>query len=374
MSDAIRARIAAAAAERREPFLLSNAVVLSGRQLVFLGLFAAALVLFAPAVWERLEPIPAGADARVPYELSGDYWLWERMAADATSRGRTVLLGDSVVWGQYVGRDGTLSRWLNALAGEERFANLGVDGMHPAALAGLVEHLGGSISGLDVVLSMNPLWLASPGQDLQDGSEEWVNRFNHPGLVPQFFPGIPCYREEVSRRLGLVVQRNLPFSRWTIHLQQAYFDGMAIPDWTIENPSSFPERLLSGRLPDPGDGPRHRPVPWTEAGIGKTDFAWVDLATSFQWARFRRALEVLRGRGNRVLVVVGPFNEHMLTGKGLAGYARIRDGVAAWLSERGIDHVVPPALPSELWADASHPLSEGYRRLAGEIYPRLLKK
>jgi lysophospholipase L1-like esterase len=112
-------------------------------------------------------------------------------------------------------------------------------------------------------------------------------------------------------------------------------------------------------------------VPWKEQGIQLQDFAWVDLDASFQWRSFRRALEILAERGNRVFVVVGPFNEHLLTESGLRGYARIRDGIAAWLREHGIEHDVPPALPSELYADASHPLGEGYRRLAERIFARL---
>ncbi len=274
------------------------------------------------------------------------------------------------MWGQYVRRAETLTHHLDGLAGRERFANLGVDGLHPAALAGLIEYYGGAIEGKDVVLHCNPLWLSSAKHDLR-GDEEFS--FNHPALVPQFFPRIPCYRQEVSKRLGLVAERYVPFYRWTEHLQAAYFGQRNIPEWTLEHPNASPLGAITLRLPPSDDRARHRPIPWTEQGIQKQDFAWVDLETSFQWRSFRRALEVLRARGNRVFVVVGPFNEHMLTEKGARGHARIVEGIAAWLRENGIECDVPPALASDLYADASHPLGEGYRKLAERLFPLLAR-
>ena len=42
----------------------------------------------------------------------------------------------------------------------------------------------------------------------------------------------------------------------------------------------------------------------------------------------------------------------------------MRDGVTAWLQENKVPHLVPEVLPSRLYADASHPLTEGYALLA----------
>jgi len=346
-------------------FRVSNAMRLTGRQLAGLGLFAAAIVLLVPPAWKWLEPMECGADYRIPYRLSNDYWLFERIARDAAGRCDTLLLGDSVVWGQYVRPGQTLSHHLGELAGREGFANLGVDGMHPVALAGLVDHHGGAIAGKRVVLHCNPLWMSSAKHDLR-GEDEF--RFNHPALVPQFAPRIPCYREEVSRRIGFVVGRNVSFLGWANHLQQAYFGQTSIPEWTLEHPYDNPAGAVTLRLPSPADDTlRHRPRPWMEQGILPQDFAWVDLEGSFQWRSFRRALEILRARGNSVFVVVGPFNEHLLTETGRAGHARIRDGIVAWLKANGVEHDAPPALPSERYADASHPLAEGYRLLARRL-------
>ena len=65
-------------------------------------------------------------------------------------------------------------------------------------------------------------------------------------------------------------------------------------------------------------------------------------------------------RGNDVLVVLGPFNEHMLAEDNRPAYRKIRDGIAAWLGQNQIPAVVPETLPSDLYADASHPLTDGY--------------
>ena len=69
---------------------------------------------------------------------------------------------------------------------------------------------------------------------------------------------------------------------------------------------------------------------------------------------------MLRDRGNDVLVVLGPFNEHMMTDDNRAAYRSIRDGIAAWLRQNHVSAVIPEVLPSVLYADASHPLTEGY--------------
>jgi hypothetical protein len=77
---------------------------------------------------------------------------------------------------------------------------------------------------------------------------------------------------------------------------------------------------------------------------------------------------VLRARGNKVFVLLGPFNEHMLNDESLKVYAERKRAVAAWLEAHQVPHLVPPPLPTELCADASHPLAEGYRLLARQLW------
>ena len=99
----------------------------------------------------------------------------------------------------------------------------------------------------------------------------------------------------------------------------------------------------------------------------KQDYAWVDLGTSLQWQAFRGVVELLLERGNQVFVLVGPFNEHLLTPESLQRYQGVKTVIADWLREKKVPHALPTPLPSALYGDASHPLAEGYRQLAHQL-------
>jgi hypothetical protein len=344
------------------PVAFSNSIRLTSQQWIGVGLFALLLILFAPTLWKQVEPFPLETDYRIPHELGYDYWLYERFARLAAEHYDTLLIGDSVVWGEYVKRHDTLSHYLNRRAGAERYANLGLDGAHPLALAGLVEHYAGAVKGKNVVVQCNLMWLREPKTDLQDPK----TLVNHPRLVPQFFPRIPGYKEEISPRLGVLVEQRLSFSKWTNHLQQAYYQGTDIPSWTIEHPYENPLKPLFQGLPPSDNSLRHLPEPWFKS-IAKQDFPWVLPATSLQWTAFQRVVETLQNRGNRTFVVVGPFNEHLLTPGSLERFRRVKESIAAWLKAKQIPHALPEPLPSELYGDASHPLAAGYDLLAEKL-------
>jgi hypothetical protein len=78
-------------------------------------------------------------------------------------------------------------------------------------------------------------------------------------------------------------------------------------------------------------------------------------------------VELLRQRGNRVFVLVGPFNEHLLTPDSRERYQKVKAVIAAWLEEKQVPHAVPSPLPSEQYGDASHPLAGGYKQLARQL-------
>ncbi len=344
----------------------SNEVRLTPRQ------WAAAIAILAlafcclPILWKRVEPLPSDPEQRVPFRLGYDYWTFSRYSDRACREEKTLVLGDSVVWGHYVSSRETLSHYLNQEAGEERFANLGVDGIHPAAMAGLVEYYGGDIAGKRVLLACNLLWMSSPRHDLQ-GEKEFA--FNHPTLVPQFSPRIPCYRASLSTRLGIAIGREVPFFGWADHLRIAYLDNHDLARWTLEHPYETPAGAFAAGLPSDDESPSPPPDarPWTEQHLSKFNAAWVELDGSLQWRSLRRTVELLRRRGNRVFVLVGPFNEHMLTESSLAVYRQRLRGVEAWLQAEQVPYYIPPALPSETYADASHPLAEGYALLARQL-------
>jgi DNA-binding transcriptional regulator of glucitol operon len=343
---------------------LSNGIRLTSREWIGLGLFAVVIVIFTPSLWRRAEKFALEPDYRLPHDLSNDYWLFGCFAGLAADHDDTLLIGDSVVWGEYVNRQETLSHYLNALAGQNRFANLGLDGAHPLALGGLIEFHAERISGKNVVLQCNPLWMSSARADLQDYR---TDDFNHPRLVPQFAPSVPAYKAEISPRLGVLVERWLPLGTWTAHLQQAYYDRVDIPGWTLEHPYDNPLAPLMRGLPPSENSRRHVVQPWFKSGIVKQDYPWIDLETSLQWRAFQGVVELLQQRGNRVFVLVGPFNEHLLTPASLKRYERVNATIADWLRKKKIPYMVPPPLPSEQYGDASHPLAVGYEELARQL-------
>jgi hypothetical protein len=365
-----------------EPPFGVNEVRLNARQWLVAFVLLCLVALLAPHLWKRFERFDTGPDYRLPYAMSKDYWLYERRMDQVAVPGKIILLGDSVVWGEYVLPDGTLSHFLNQEAGvTDRFINGGLNGLFPLAQEGLVSYYSKSLRHQKLILHCNPLWMSSPKADL---SAEKEQQFNHSGLVPQFFPRIPCYKADANERLSILVERQVGFIAWGGHLQNAYFDQKSIPNWTLEDdggspphyPNSYknPFAQITFVVPsaprmDPERGPgspRHKP--WSSEAGGANHFDWVPLNSSLQWQAFRRVVETLQSRGNDVLVIVGPFNEHLLAEDNRPAYREIRDGIEAWLTHEHIPHVMPETLPSNLYADDCHPLTEGYQLLARRLY------
>ena len=283
-----------------------------------------------------------------------------------------------MVWGEYVKPEGTLSAFLDRETGSSpRFVNGGVNGLFPLALEGMVRHHAKLPAKQKVLLHCNLLWLTSPEADLSSAKEE---HFNHSRLVPQFSPRIPCYRADANERIAATLQNRIGVLAWTEHLQNAYFEQKSLPNWTLADDGGDPPQYPNARrnplgqvtmtvppapVEDPLRGPespRHKP--WSTTGVGTTRFEWVSLDTSLQWQAFQRVTRLLRQRGNDVFVALGPFNEHMLAPENRAAYLATREGVATWLEREHIPHASPEALPSLLYADASHPLTAGYELLA----------
>jgi len=359
-----------------------NEVRLNSRQWAATFFIFGLVLLLTPRLWQRIERFDAGPDYRIPYQLSKDYWLYGQRLRQVTGHEHVLVLGDSVIWGEYVAPDGTLSHFLNHEAqATNRFVNLGLNGLFPLAQEGLVDYYGKAIRRQKVIVQCNVLWMTSPKADLSSDKEE---AFNHSRLVPQFSPWIPCYRADANERLSAVIQREVGFLQWVGHLQNAYFGQKSIAGWTLEddggNPPRYPNvyknplaqislTVPSAPQDDSQRGPRSpRHKAWSTDGQSTTRFEWVDLGSSLQWRAFQRVLATLKDRGNDVLVVLGPFNEHMLSEDNRPAYRKIRDGIVTWLGQHQIPAVVPETLPSELYADASHPLTEGYELLAKRIY------
>lgn len=316
-----------------------------------------------PKLWEYIEKYEPGNDYRVPYALSDDYWLYGRYSRSCADKSKVMVIGDSVVWGHYVPPDGSLSHYLNETTGTQIFANLGIDGIHPVALAGLLDYYCKAITGRKVILSFNPLWMTSEKYDLQTNKEF---RFNHPKLVPQFIPKIACYTESIPNRIGIIAERNIQFLTWASHIRTVYFNKMDLASWTMEHPLRCPFRAVTLELPKP-EAMSEYDKPWDSRGAVKQDLPWVTLDSSVQWKSFKRAVGILQQRGNTVFVLIGPFNEHMMSDKSLSTYRSITAGIETWLQEKRVPYYLPAPLPSGLYADASHPLRKGYEMLARHL-------
>lgn len=371
----------AAAGGGVDAYFGTNTIRVNLRQWLCIGTLMVLFVWLTPWIWTKMERFDTGVDYRIPYDLSKDYWLFERRMERVKEPDQMVVLGDSVVWGEFVLPDGTLSHFLNRETGAtNRFINGGVNGLFPLALEGLIRNYGKPIRDRKVILHCNLLWMSSPKADLQTQKEE---TFNHPKLVPQFYPWIACYKADANVRLSYLVERSIPFFGWTAHLQTAYFDQKTLIDWTLADdgklPPGFPNTyknplsqitmvVPSAPAVDPMRGPaspRHKP--WSTTGVGDSRFDWVSLDSSLQWGAFQRLVRLLRSRGNDVFVVIGPFNEHTMVPENRTKYHALVSGVQAWLNAEKVPNTAPELLPSNLYGDTSHPLTDGYALLAKEL-------
>jgi hypothetical protein len=343
----------------------SNSLRLSMQEWIIVAVILLAVFYFIPALWERTVKFESASDYRIPYQLSSDYWLYQRYCRWACSRYETLVVGDSVVWGHFVPRDKTLSHHLNDLAGRPQFANLGADGTHPAALEGLLRYYGKDISNKTVILHLNPLWMTSPKHDLQTEKE---HHFNHPKLVPQFTPAIPCYKASFPERISAVVKRYASFCNFSSHLSITCFQSLDIPSWTIEHPYKNPLSALTFQLPASDDYERPGDTARPGRALGQTKLQWVELETSLQWFFFRRSVELLKQRNNRVFVLVGPFNEHMLNAVNIDTYRKMQTEIEAWLRLNNVPYYMPKVLQSHFYVDISHPFSDGYAVLARQLF------
>lgn len=357
--------------DKEETRFSSNAVRLGVREWVIVALIILVIFVLVPPLWRGLENNSFPADFRIPYGWSEDYWLFKKFCRSACTLDKTLVIGDSVIWGHYVGRDQTLSHFLNEQAGSDEFVNLGLDGSHPMALYGLIRHYGRAIKGKKVIFHLNLLWLSSEQTDLQTEKEF---QFNHPRLVPQFRPRIPCYTEPASGRIGIVLERAVPIMQLVRHLQISEFDSTNLQLWTVENPYANPLGRISVKPLDLEAEKEEEAQFGAQSKAARAQvlqsLPWVELETSLQWWAFERLVELLESRGNEVMVVVGQLNEHVLDPNSVSAYRALLSKVEGCLVQMNVPSVHLPLLPGHLYADISHPQSQGYRILAEYIWSR----
>ena len=248
-----------------------------------------------------------------------------------------------------------------------------------------------------MILHCNVLWMSSPKADLSTTKEEQFNHAAPRAAVLSAHSLLPGRRQRAARARWS--SASVGFLAWVGHLQNAYFDQQSIPAldacrttaairraiptpgrirWrrsrsaSLPRPRTIPSAARAARGTSRGSTTATTPPPGHPQPVGDaegtTRFEWVDFDRSLQWQAFQRVIGLLRERGNDVLVVLGPFNEHLLAAENRPTYRKLRDGIAAWLAQNQVPLVVPETLPSALYADASHPLTDGYELLAKRLY------
>ena len=344
---------------------------LSLRQLLVAGGLTIAALVLLPKIWNQLEPFDPGRNYRTPYSQSEDYWLFRRLTEHASTIESPVLvIGDSVVWGEYVLPEDSLTAQLNDKTKSKRFMNAGINGLHPMAIKGLVTLHGQDLHDADVILHCNLLWLSSPERDL---SAPLAQDFNHTTLVDQFGgdnpldPSSPSYRASLTNRISIATTRTLPYRVLVEHVRRQYFGGQNLHQWTLNHPADPFWKEVTFKTSEPSSILRHEPVDWTKQGIQPQAFEWLPADQSLQFQALLRSIEHLQSTSNHVLVVIGPFNTHLLVDDNKRRFASLRQSVIEEFRARDIEHLAASVLPSEEYGDASHPLRGGYCLMADEL-------
>lgn len=344
----------------------SNEMRLTGLQWLATIIISAAILWMLPKVWRAVEPLKLGPNARVQNELAlGDYWHIQRCFKEMLKDTDNVVLGDSVMWGFRVTPENALSTQLSQRTGAAKFANLGIAGCHPVANYGLMYYYGADLHDKNVVLGFNALWVSTPREDLSLDDKDAVSGIKHPKLLP-LSERLASDKSKMDDRLGIAIKHRFEIYDWVTHMQNAGFDGADIPTWTIEHPYSLPKIKIYPDLSE-DDNPANIKA-WNSKGSKPQPYAFVPLDQSNQWRYFKKLVELLQQRGNKVYVLVLPVNEHQMEPKTLARYQKeLKPGIEGWLKAQKIPYLAPEALPTELYADFSHPILNGYGLIADKL-------
>jgi len=346
--------------------MFSNAAVLSWREWMVTFVLVAVVLSGLPSIWSKFEPVTDIANFRIPYDLSTDYWFYQKWVDSAVRQRQALVVGDSFIWGEYVDANQTLSEQLNRAMGKESFANLGVNGLHPTAALGLLANYGNKISGKKVIYYFNPLWIQSPEIDLQ-GEKEL--RLQHIKLLPQFDGSLRCYKADHRQRIEAVMERNISCLSWIQHINKTYFGNKDLKTWVLEHPYQYPFNGSSSLRPMIAKSLKAHSTPetWDERGIEPSDYPWVSLETSVHWANLKKIVQLLECRGNNVYVLIGTFNPYLMTQASLSRYHKLRQAMDQDLTSKKIRHWVVPDQPSNYYTDASHVVREGYAAIGNKL-------
>ncbi|MHB9029458.1 MAG: hypothetical protein ACYC9O_11880 [Candidatus Latescibacterota bacterium] len=354
----------------REPISNSNAFLLTGKEwLITIGVFLV-LTFGVYTSWYHLERIPVEPDFRSTCwdARMSDYYNYSQWARYAREHYKILLIGDSVIWGQEVDNNQTISHYLNEQLGEEKVANLGIDGLTCAALDGIVTHYGRNLHDTNMIVEINPLWMSSPTRDLRG---EW--KFHHPRLVPQFNKRITYYKD-TNERLGYAIEHILRIPPFVRHLMVNYFDNKSVANWLLEFPYRNPLTAINFQGAPMMKEKQGRGTSWESRIKNKekwkpVDDPFLEPDESLQFQHFLAALEKLQKRNVNVFVLLGPFNTWNLTPEAKERFFAMMDKVGKKLDDRGIPWFdsTRDLIPSEEYGDNCHALAGGHSVLAAAM-------
>ena len=315
------------------------------------------------------------ANFRLKSDMRDNYWAYERWAAHAAENYEVIFIGDSVIWGMYADNDSTLPAFYNQLRGGKVAANLGIDGLHPVAMERLLRSFGAPIQNKKVYLYFNALWMNDPKYDLsgllqrdRNGDLESFTPM-HPRLLPQFDRSIHVYNENMRRRIGNVLEQQIPMYSLLNHIRGVWYENKPLPAWMTDNPDRLNPFSAIGSVVSAAEVERlTRNVAWNSGMTVDTAFNWVMPYQSRQWEAFKSVCELLAERGNEVTVIAGVFNTYMLTNENAKVYERLLSIVEDELDELGIKYILlDDVVGEDEFGDASHPLVAGYEAMAETI-------
>lgn len=342
----------------------SNSMILSLREwiaAIVIAVAVTAVIYYGWGSWEHYAP---GPDHRETCwaELQSDYWAYMRWCRHARDRYDALLIGDSVVWGQEVDNDETISHYLNDYLGSEMIANMANDGLFMAGIRGFVRYYGDYLDNTNAIVQFNPLWMTSPRRDLRSDTRA---NYHHPRLIPQFDSRITYYHD-LNTRIGYRMEhifRVFPFVR---HLMANYYDNTSISGWMMNNPYRCPFSAITFQSATVMAEKQGKGIDWETKGMKQSDEPFVDPEESIQFECFLDALEGLTKKNTRVFVMIGPFNDHWLTPESRERLYAMIEKVKTVFDEKGYPYYdsITAGLPSKTFGDSCHLLREGHDILA----------
>jgi hypothetical protein len=315
--------------------------------------------LSVPYIFPLTDTASFTGNYRIPYSMGENYFLYNRYSKEIAKEKTIPVIGDSVIWGHYTDKDNTLSANLNRLNAKIKFSNMGMDGIHPAAMSGLMDIYTAKFRNRKIIVGINLLWMSSPRHDL---SGPVNNEINHKPLLPQFHPEIPSYKPSFEEKITALISRSIPIFSWIDHVRLTRFAGKSFYIWTMENPHENIMEYFShiedvSKVPD-----GMQPDKMQEQNI-----EWITAEKSLQWKFMMGTLLALKKNGNEVAAVITPFNTYMMTEESRKKYFSILAEMEWILRENGITPVIPPVLPKIYFADSSHPTAGGYKLIAEDL-------